>query len=78
MIDRLFFAALTFCLLIGGTLAIGSTLFDVDLRSAATRATLAPAKVIELERVVIIGKRLAPPTEIAHARPAQGTSRRVE
>ena len=41
MIDRIFSAALTFGLLAGGTLAIGSALFDLDRPHAARAATLA-------------------------------------
>ena len=35
MIDRIFSAALTFCLLIGGTLAIGSAFVGLDRPAAA-------------------------------------------
>lgn len=50
MIDRLFTAALTFCLLAGGTAAIGSALFET--------APAAPAaSVITLPAVEISGAR---------------------
>ncbi|MFT3665244.1 hypothetical protein [Piscinibacter sp.] len=39
MIDRLFCAALTFCLLAGGTAAIGSMLFE-DAPAAAPAASV--------------------------------------
>jgi hypothetical protein len=54
MIDRIFSAALTFCLLIAGTLAIGSALFGQDTRTAR-----AARPVIELPTVTVIGQRTA-------------------
>jgi hypothetical protein len=54
MIDRIFSAALTFCLLVAGTLAIGSALFGQDTRTAR-----APTPVIELPTVTVIGQRTA-------------------
>ena len=54
MIDRIFSAALTFCLLVAGTLAIGSALFGHDVRSARTRAP-----VVELPTITVIGQRTA-------------------
>lgn len=62
MIDRIFFAALTFCLLIAGTLAIGSAMFGED------RTASAQPRVVQLERVVIVGKRIAPASAVAEAR----------
>jgi len=52
MIDRIFSAALTFCLLIAGTLAIGSALFGQDIRTFRT-------PVVELPTVTVIGQRTA-------------------
>ncbi len=54
MIDRIFTAALTFCLLVAGTLAIGSALFAQDTRSARN-----PMPVVELPTVKVIGQRTA-------------------
>ena len=54
MIDRIFSAALTFCLLVAGTLAIGSALFGQD-----TRAARSPLPVFELPTVKVIGQRTA-------------------
>jgi len=54
MIDRIFSAALTFCLLIAGTLAVGSALFGQDARSA--RASM---PVVEMPTVTVIGQRIA-------------------
>ena len=63
MIDRIFSAALTFCLLIGGTLAIGSAFVGLD-RPAATNPHV---RVVQLEPVVVKAKRLAPPATVALA-----------
>ena len=52
MIDRIFSAALTFCLLIAGTLAIGSAMFGQDTRTGRT-------PVVELPTVTVIGQRTA-------------------
>ena len=54
MIDRIFSAALTFCLLVAGTLAIGSALFGQDARNARN-----PMPVVELPTVKVIGQRTA-------------------
>lgn len=45
MIDRLFFATLTFCILAGGTAAVGSAMMEHDQQAAAIRATSAAAAV---------------------------------
>jgi len=54
MIDRIFSAALTFCLLMAGTLAIGSALFGQDTRTARARMP-----VIEMPTVTVTGQRTA-------------------
>jgi len=54
MIDRFFSAALTFCLLMAGTLAIGSALFGQDTRTARARMP-----VIEMPTVTVTGQRTA-------------------
>ena len=54
MIDRLFLAALTLCLLAAGTLAIGSALFE-DKRPAQVQAQ---PRVVQLPMVEVIGKRV--------------------
>ena len=53
MIDHLFSAVLTLCLLCAGTAAVGSLLLE---RGAATHAQV---RTVELPRVVVIGHRLA-------------------
>jgi hypothetical protein len=65
MLDRLFTATLTFVLLIAGTLAIASAMLGTDQRVAAPRAPSAPTKIVQLERVVVVGKRSAPRIDVA-------------
>ena len=71
MIDRIFSAALTFCLLVAGTLAIGSALFGQD-----TRHTRTPMPVVELPTVKVVGQRTAMAVDLgaskvaANVRPA--------
>jgi len=65
MLDRLFTATLTFCLLIGCTLAIASAMLGTDQHVSVPRAASEPAPTVQLERVVIVGKRLASATELA-------------
>ena len=61
MIDRLFCAVLTFTLLVGGTLAVGSAMVDYDRRAAHQSAL----PVIVLPTVTVTGKRDAEPAAIA-------------
>lgn len=70
MIDRLFTATLTFCLLIGGTLAIGSAMLGLDQPGVATKPAAPTVRSVQLERVVVIGKRLVPAAEMAQTDPA--------
>lgn len=46
MIDRIFSALLTFCLLAGGTVAIGSALFETSSEAAATPVVMLPAVTV--------------------------------
>lgn len=71
MIDRLFLATLTFCVLIAGTLAIGSAMFGPNRLSAAPKAAAAPVRIVQLERVVVTAKRLAPVTDVAQTETAR-------
>jgi hypothetical protein len=57
MIDRIFSAVLTFALLLGGTLAIGSELFGMNRQHTV--------RVVQLQPVVIVAKRLAPNANVA-------------
>jgi hypothetical protein len=61
MIDRLFLCTLTFTLLIGGTLAIGSAVFAGPAPSTAKAAV----RIVQLDRVVVVGKRIAGPERVA-------------
>lgn len=65
MIDRLFLATLTFSVLIVGALAIAAGMLGLDVRTAAQKAAANPVRIVQLERVVITAKRLAPPTTVA-------------
>lgn len=75
MIDRLFLATLTFCVLIGGTIAIGSAMLGLDHRAAAPKAASAPVRTVQLERVVITAKRIAAPTDVAQTEASPVTQR---
>lgn len=74
MIDRIFSAALTFCLLAGGTLAIGSEMLGSN-NHAAPRAQ---AQVIQLPRVEISGPRQAAKTEVADTERVEPARARVQ
>lgn len=78
MIDRVFTALLTFALLTGGTLAIGSALLEIDPRSVAAQTVRSDAKVVQLERVVVIGKRQRSATAVAQRADSDPATRRVE
>ena len=56
MIDRLFLAALTFCLLAAGTLAIGSAWFDHAHSAQSQSQALAQPRVVYLPIVEVTGK----------------------
>ena len=51
MIDRLFLATLTFCLLIAGTLAIATAMFGPEARIEKT------VRLVQLQRVIVTAKR---------------------
>jgi hypothetical protein len=57
MIDRIFSTVLTFAMLAGGTLAIGSELF--------AHGPARQVQVVQLPTVTIVAKRLAPPALVA-------------
>ena len=78
MIDRIFFAAFTFCLLASGTVFMGSALFGTERSAAASMVTPAPDRAIQLERVVIIGKRLAPATAVAQTATTETSTRQAQ
>ena len=60
MIDRIFSAALTFCVLVAATLAIGSMLFGSSARAPAAKTAHAAVRVLQLPTVVITAKRATP------------------
>jgi hypothetical protein len=62
MIDRLLSAALAFCLLVAGTLAIGTAMFEET------------PQVVTMPRVVVIGKRAPAQAQLALAHEAQASS----
>ena len=76
MFDRIFSAALTFCVLAGGTLAIGSAMLGLD-RSDARHAQTRP-RVVQLQRVEVIGKRTDPATSVAKTESNEAPQQRVQ
>ena len=81
MMDRIFFAAFTFSLLTGGTLAVGSALFGTD-PSAATHArngaSALQAEVVQLPRVLVVAKRLAPASTVARTEASEPAAPRAQ
>ena len=76
MIDRLFIAALTFCLLAAGTLAVGSALFEGN-RPATSRAQ-PMTQVVQLPLVEISGKRVDSGTALARTEGTEPAVRKVQ
>ena len=66
MIDRLLSAALAFCLLVAGTLAIGSAMLEET------------PQVVTLPRVVVIGKRAPAEAPVAIAQGAQAATQQLQ
>lgn len=61
MMDRLFLATLTLCVLMAGSLTVATALSDGALRAPMR------VRVVQLEPVVVTAKRLAPPANVAAA-----------
>lgn len=78
MIDRIFFAALSFCLMVTGALAIGSAMVGVDQPGEAARAAAVPVRIVQLAPVVITAKRLAPATAVAQTGAVEAAAQRVQ
>lgn len=76
MIDRLFFAALTFCLLTAGTLAAGSAWFE-DGRATSAQAHTA-MQVVQLPMVEVSGKRVDSGTAVALTDSVEPAARKLQ
>ena len=74
MIDRIFGALLTFCLLAGGTVAIGSAMLGYERQAAAIRQAPAPQQVVRLPAVGITVKRAA----VAQTHAVEPTARNLQ
>jgi hypothetical protein len=66
MIDRLLSAALAFCLLVAGTLAIGSAMLEET------------PQIVTLPRVVVIGKRAPAEAQVALSQDTQAPAQQVQ
>ena len=78
MFDRYFSPALAFCLLLGGTLAVGSKMFGTNRSAVAAAATDAQTRVIQLPTVVITAKRAEPAASVASVDTSDATQPRVQ
>ena len=67
MIDRIFFAAFMFCLFVGTALAADAAWLALGGADVVAARTPAVARGVQLERVVVVGKRLAPSTRMAQS-----------
>jgi hypothetical protein len=72
MIDRIFAATLTFCVLAGGTFAIGSELFGADARPGASPVHV---RTVALEPVVITCRSAGSASMVATTGTAGGAAR---
>ena len=66
MIDRLLSAALAFCLLVAGTLAIGSAMLEET------------PQIVTLPRVVVIGKRTPAEAQVALSQDTQAPAQQLQ
>jgi hypothetical protein len=78
MIDRLFIAALTFCLLAAGTLAVGSALFEGDRPAASAAHHQAATQVMQLPLVEVSGKRIDTGSALARTESTEPALRKVQ
>ena len=82
MIDRIFIAALTFCLLAAGTLALTSALFENNLPAAARTQAGAPLQaapqVVQLPLVEVTGKRVDKGTAWARTEGAEPATHNLQ
>jgi hypothetical protein len=77
MIDRYFTAALTFALLVGGTLAIGSAWFGMD-RPGAPKAAARAHAVVQLPTVVVTARRMDAASAVARTEATEPSAQRVQ
>ena len=74
MIDRLFFAAVTFCLFTGTALAVVGTPFG----SHPGAANLAPVREVQLPYVLVVGKHSVPSRTVARTEAAEPLTQRAQ
>ena len=74
MIDRIFGALLTFCLLAGGSLAVGSAMLDHDRQVDAIRPAAQAPQIVVLPTVEITVKR----ARIAQTDPVEPTASQLQ
>ena len=67
MIDRIFFAAFMFCLFVGTALAADAAWLALGSADVVAARAPARAQVVQLEPVVVVGKRLAPSATLAQS-----------
>jgi tRNA A37 threonylcarbamoyladenosine dehydratase len=72
MTDRLFLATLTICVFMTGVAAVGSALVENLPRTAEQ------VRVVQLERVVVTGKRLAPASAVAVTERVEPATQRAQ
>jgi hypothetical protein len=81
MIDRIFFAAFSFCLLVVATLVLASSLFGIE-PSAAAQARAVPAasmvRMVQLPPVEIVGRRLASDATLARTEAEAPAAQRLQ
>lgn len=83
MIDRIFSAALTFCLLAAGTLAIGSAWFEgrpgaSTVQKSVVQLPAVEMRIIQLPRVDVIGKRMETGTTVARTEGTEPAASNVQ
>lgn len=78
MIDRIFFAALSFCLMVTGASAIGASMAGVDQPGNTARAASVPVRIVQLAPVIVTAKRLAPASAVAQTGAGETIAPRVQ
>jgi hypothetical protein len=67
MIDRLFFAAFMFCLFVGTGLAADAAWLALGGTDTVAARTPTVVRIVQLERVEVVRKRLAPNATLAQS-----------